>query len=532
MTRPLSKKSSHSFMQRGSLRGRLFLCIAGAALVFVVVLTLLNLLFFHDYYLMQKRNSLAKVYQQINESYNSEEYIQSEDGIAWLESLETSSNMEIYIANPFGSMLYRSAFSRKDVGSMDIMPRIQRDIIVDQEDLAVWEKNGYFFGKETFKSGDLSYLVLMGQLSNGDYVVLRILSSTVQENVMFNFVFLVISGLFALFVCLICGYFIAGWFTRPLTEMKEVAQAVSRMDFSKKYTGNSQDEIGQLGDSINQMSAYLEKSIGDLQSMNAQLSTEIEKKERIDNMRKEFIINVSHELKTPIALIQGYAEGLKVGISTSKEDQDYYCDTIVDEAKHMNHMVQQLLSLSKIELGSTLPIYTEVEVYEICESVVAKTRLMWQEKQQIVDLSGIGEEVVQADYDMLAQIITNYVTNAIDHTPTGGHIWLRSSTDSKHVIITVRNEGSQLDPDEMDKIWDKFYKLDKARTRITGGGSGIGLSIVRAMAAAHHGGSGVRNVDGGVEFYVTLPKQPPLQSNTSSSFRGALPHTPQPFEKV
>ena len=240
--------------------------------------------------------------------------------------------------------------------------------------------------------------------------------------------------------------------------------------------------------------------------MNAQLQAEIEKKQRIDDMRKEFVVNVSHDLKTPIALIQGYAEGLRVGISESEEAKNEYCDIIIDEAKRMNTLVHQLLDLSRLEEGS-MPLHmTAVDVYELAEGVVGKTQVLWQEKQLHMDLSGVGDCVLYGDYDMLERALLNYVTNAIDHTPEGGTIALASAEDARHHILTVRNEGSQLAQEEMDKIWDKFYKLDKARTRVSGGGSGIGLSIVRAIMAAHQGGCGVRNVENGVEFYLTLPK--------------------------
>ena len=256
------------------------------------------------------------------------------------------------------------------------------------------------------------------------------------------------------------------------------------------------------------MSQDLESSIHELQQMNEQLQREIEEKQRIDDMRKEFIINISHDLKTPIALIQGYAEGLRVGISDSEEAKNEYCDIIIDEAKRMNHLVRQLLDLSKIELGNTVPNKTAFDAYELAEAVVEKTQVMWQEKQLHVDVSGVGNEMLYADYDMLERAVMNYMTNAIDHTPTGGHIRIQTAEDAKHIVLTVENEGSQLAQEEMDKIWDKFYKLDKSRTRVSGGGSGIGLSIVRAIMHAHNGGCGVRNVERGVAFYLTLPKHP------------------------
>lgn len=488
-----------------SIQFRFFFSIVSAALVFVIVLWLLNLLFYNRYHMMQKRSYLVKVYRNINSQYQGS-ITELDDMLA---EIETNYNIRISITNIYGEYIYDTLYSRdRDADFAFHGNRSGKTVIFyDGEELA---NRGYTFSTIESQNSDSTYLALIGRLKSSETLVLRIPYATMTQDTSFNFVFLMISGFVALLVCLLFGGVMSSRFARPLTEMTEVANSVARLDFSKKYTGEqTTDEIAQLGESINQMSEYLDHAITDLKDMNDRLEAEIQKKERIDEMRKEFIINISHELKTPIALIQGYAEGLRIGINESEEDKNYYCDIIVDEAHRMNHMVLQLLNLSKIELGNTVPMYSDIELYELAESVVAKTRVMWQEKNIHIDLSGIGEEVVRGDCNMLDQAVTNYMTNAIDHTPEGGTIALSSESDQNHYIFRVRNQGEQLDPEEMDKIWDKFYKLDKARTRITGGGSGIGLSIVRAMMTAHQGGCGVRNVEDGVEFYLTLPKQQP-----------------------
>ncbi len=487
-----------------SLRVRFLGAIALAAAIFIAVMLVLNLLFFQKYYLMQKQRHLVHVYQNINSSYNGNITILQDE----LQQIETNNNIRIKIIGKYGQDIYDTMFSHdRDTdwfNSFTQQPYGQTMYIYNSEEL---EKNGYtFLISDPMDGENEDYLSMLGRLDTGDFVILRIPTAALTENKSVNFVFLMISGAAALLVCLVAGYFISSKFTRPIEEMTEVADSVARLDFSKKYTGQYHDEIGTLGHSVNQMSDYLESAIHDMQQMNGQLQREIEEKQRIDDMRKEFIINVSHDLKTPIALIQGYAEGLRVGINESEEDKNYYCDIIIDEAKRMNHLVRQLLDLSRIELGNTVPNLTEFDAYELAEAVVGKTQVMWQEKRQAVDLSGIGEQRLCADYDMLERALLNYMTNAIDHTPEGGRIWLYTAEDTKHVVLAVRNEGSALAEAEMDKIWDKFYKLDKARTRVSGGGSGIGLSIVKAIMTAHHGGCGVRNVEGGVEFYLSLPK--------------------------
>ena len=485
-----------------TLKARFLGSVALAALIFCAAMILLNLLFFHDYYLSQKKNTLINTYHEINTSLTDSGSIQEDE----LASIETVNNIRISIINSYGQYLYDTMFNHDRSNNGMFMGDLfgNQTYVFDKTEL---EQNGYTISQQDNDSGDTDYLALLGKLDNGGKILLRIPTAALRENQSVNFIFLLISGLAALLACLIAGYFIGAHFTRPVTEMTEVANAVAQLDFSKRCTESRNDELGELGHSINQMSEYLQHSIEELQRINAQLHTEIDKKQQIDDMRREFIINVSHDLKTPIALIQGYAEGLRIGINESEEDKNYYCDIIMDEAKRMNQLVLQLLELSRIEMGNTLPEPTDFEAYELAEIVCTKTQVMWQSKNLHIDLSGVGEQILHADYDMMERVLMNYVTNAIDHTPEGGCIRISSEEDSKHTIVRVFNQGQHLNPDEMDKIWDKFYKLDKSRTRVSGGGSGIGLSIVRVIMDAHHGGCGVRNVEDGVEFYITLPKE-------------------------
>lgn len=485
-----------------SLQFRFFSCIALASAIFVIVMLLLNLLFFQQYYLLQKKAKLTDTYKQIYLQYNTDIDIP----IDTLQELENRYGIRISILNTFGQSVYDTIYQhdRESRISSTLMDPFGRSIYVYDE--AELQEKGYTFSRLNEVNGKTSSIALIGMLKNHNTILLRIPTTALQEDQSVNFIFLIFSGLIALLVCLISGYLIGRNFTRPISEMTEVADSIARLDFSKKYTGKDRDELGELGRSLNQMSDILESSIEEMQQMNAQLQREIEEKQHIDDMRREFIVNISHDLKTPIALIQGYAEGLRVGINESEEDKNDYCDIIIDEAKRMNHLVRQLLDLSRIELGNTVPNLSEFDAYELAEAVVEKTQVMWQEKHLHVDLSGIGEEVLCADYDMLERAVINYMTNAIDHTPEGGTIRLATTVDTRHIVLTVRNQGSTLAPEEMDKIWDKFYKLDKSRTRISGGGSGIGLSIVRAIMRAHDGGCGVRNVEDGVEFYLSLPR--------------------------
>ena len=327
----------------------------------------------------------------------------------------------------------------------------------------------------------------------------------IEQNSSLNLVFLVIAGGCALLICLICGYFISRQFTRPLISMAGLADRMSELDFSTKYTGfgkHEGDEIAQLGQSLNRLSAYLEQTIRELKQSNDQLAQEIEEKERIDNMRQEFIVNVSHELKTPIALIQGYAEGLTAGVADDPEDRKYYCDTIADEADHMNKLVMQLLSLSRLELGAEQTYAEDIDLHALCAEAVRKTAVLCESRGLTVEYDNT-HVTVRTDGDLLDQVLMNYLSNAIRYTVDGGRIEISAVRTGSCVRLTVFNEGDGLPEEELPKIWEKFYRTDRARTR-EAGGTGIGLSLVRAIADTLHGSCGAENVEGGIVFWFEL----------------------------
>ena len=221
-------------------------------------------------------------------------------------------------------------------------------------------------------------------------------------------------------------------------------------------------------------------------------------------MRREFIVNASHELKTPIALIQGYAEGLRLGVADNAEDRAYYCETIADEAGRMNTLVMQMLRLSKLELGRESPDLTELEVNELFTEAVRKTEVLWSAKGQQIELEPTKVRVV-SDENLLSQVVMNYLTNAVRYAPDGGRILLYAAQEPDGgVTLAVWNEGEALAEEELQKIWEKFYRTDKARSRESGG-SGIGLSIVKAIAETLHASCGAENRDGGIVFWFRIP---------------------------
>ena len=275
------------------------------------------------------------------------------------------------------------------------------------------------------------------------------------------------------------------------------------LDFDAKYTSGGQNEIGQLGEHFNQMSETLERTISELKTANNQLQNDIEEKIQIDEMRKEFLSNVSHELKTPIALIQGYAEGLKECINDDAESRDFYCEVIMDEAAKMNNMVKKLLTLNHLESGKDAIIFERFDLTKLVRTVVHSAELLADQKGAKILFEETESHYVWADEFKTEEVVTNFVSNAINHVDFDKVIEIKMKKENGKVHTSVFNSGVPIPEADIDKIWIKFYKVDKARTREYGG-SGIGLSIVKAIMDSMHQKFGVKNYDNGVEFWFEL----------------------------
>ena len=308
-------------MTRRSIRFKFFVAISAVALVFIGVLLLLNVFFYHDYYMMMRRNELRDAYLGIRSSYTGD----IEQIATVLDNYESQTAIRLAVVCSDGTVLYTSFLSPEtepgnggtdvqnpfQLPDFDLFDQQRRGYAILQSiaQNISWDtlsNRHYQFLNVTLWDND-QYLCLAGALDdNVDKCLFAYMPyAYIEQNSSLNLVFLLIAGGCALLICLICGYFISRQFTRPLIAMAGVADRMSELDFSTKYEGNGNDEVGQLGQSLNRLSAYLEQTISELKQSNDQLAQEIKEKERIDSMRREVIVNVSHELKTPIALLQG-----------------------------------------------------------------------------------------------------------------------------------------------------------------------------------------------------------------------------------
>ena len=351
--------------------------------------------------------------------------------------------------------------------------------------------------------GQTDDLRMRGALADGYYFVIRSPLASIQESVAISNQFLIYVGCIIILIGSILVLFFSRWLTDPILELAALSVKMADLDFDAKYKSGGENEIGILGENFNTMSEKLEKAISDLKSANYHLQKDIEKKEKLEKMRNDFLGNVSHELKTPIALIQGYAEGLKEGVNDDAESREFYCDVIMDEAAKMNQMVRNLLTLNQLEFGDEDVQFTRFNLTELVAGVLSSMDILAQQKEARVIFRQKDPVYVWADELKVEQVVRNYISNAFNHVSGDMVIEVKLLADDEKARVTVFNTGVPIPEEDISHIWEKFYKVDKAHTREYGG-NGIGLSIVKAIMESFHQNYGVNNYDNGVEFWFEL----------------------------
>ena len=333
------------------------------------------------------------------------------------------------------------------------------------------------------------------------YVVVFTPERVMENNSRILTVFILYETILFLIIAFIIVVFISNRLSKPLKEAEEKTKRMANLDFSSKLDITSYDEIGSLAVSINKMSDELEKNINMLKEANAKLEQDLELETKVNQMRQEFISDVSHELKTPISIIGGYSEALKLD-GIEKEDINAYADIIIDESKRMNKLVRDLLKFTQIESGFAELDKEDFQLVDLISQIVTPYSLEVKEKQITLN-QNILDVSVNGDFDMMSTVFSNFFTNAMHYVDSNRIININTEVIGEKVRVYVENSGIQIDDASKDRIWDSFYKVDKARTRKYGG-SGLGLSIVKSIMKNYNNEFGFNNTEIGVEFYFDL----------------------------
>ena len=485
-----------------SVKVKLFLTLSTTVLLIILFLIIVNNFALEKFYLYKKQNTLKSVYESLNDYYKTPG--QDNDLQTELEKLSIKNNFDILIKDNNGINLYTTNKNFSTViGSInDILDKVQGGKELESND-------NFTIKKQRDSKNGLSYMMLSGKLENGYFLYIRIPLNSIQDSVSISNNFLLMMAGFTILIASIMVTIVSKKFTEPILELNNIAKKMSNLDFSQKYkVTNARDEINDLGRSINTMSDKLERTIKQLRNSNIELERDIEEKSKIDEMRKTFISDVSHELKTPIALIQGYSEGLLENVNNDEESRKFYAEVILDETNKMDKLVKQLLELMKLEYGKREFNNKEFNIVELEKEVIRKTNVMIEEKQAEIKFDENEDIRVFADDFYIEQVLTNYLTNAIKNVKEiYGEKYIKISNEinkeEQKVCIKVFNTGEQISEENLNRIWNRFYKADESRHR-EDGGTGIGLAFVKAIMSNYDNKYGVKNLENGVEFYFEL----------------------------
>ncbi len=493
-----------------SIRFDVFSKMTLLVLIFAVFGMGFSVFFLDDYYESMKVDSLIESAAQLKNDYY-------EDSEVFYSAAETVSEKlgalyliydmdnEESVSNPMfesgrgsgrgsGNRQSQSPYNENAVAGSGIME-------LEAHDLETVVEEGYELIRGYNDRLNTEFLSIAFMLDAAKLMVLNVPIAVIDDSVMVarNF-FLVLSGLLFI-IGAIMSFFISKSITSPIIRLNDAVGDMADLKFGVFYEENRQDEIGMLGKSFNRLSTKLSYTLSQLSSANEQLKEDISVIERSEKLREEFVNSASHELKTPIAVIQGYAEGLKE--LEDEEKRKSYLNVIVKESEKMDKLIRDLLNLSELESNYTQLKVKDFDLVEIVMDELLSFQQLINEKKIKVSFNENQTIIVKADREKMAQVTRNYLSNAIHHVKHELTITVEVVQLTGGYQLRIENSGDTIPQDKLSKIWSSFFKVDKSRSREYGG-TGLGLSIVRRICELHGFEYGAENTEKGVAFWVNL----------------------------
>lgn len=492
---------------KNSITAKLFLITLSFFLVFIVFILSFESIFFQKIYESKKKDSLNKSANTFKEYYNTQfNKMSPSDAADYVKQFEEKNDCTIAILNGYGNLKYITS-GNNDINTSTDINRIKEIMyrwVSDPASFIDMKRTGksktYVFESKVYNMKNIVSIVPNKVTNEYIFAISSFTPINEAAAVMRGiFIYVFIGGIILVFIM---AFIYSNIITKPLVKINKAASKMAELDFNEKCSIDSSDEIGSIGMSLNFLSNNLDNALSSLQSANEKLKNDIEKEKELERMRKEFIADVSHELKTPIGLIEGYAEGLKDNIVTSEEDREYYLNVIIDEALNMGSLISDMLDLSQLESGNFKLNKTIIDIGDLVWKCYQKYCTIFNERGIESDVNIVNANVF-ADKYRIEQVLNNYINNALKYVKI--RITIKMVCREDEIVVQVINDGEKISENELNKIWDKFYKIDKSRNRKVGG-TGLGLSIVKNIIELHEGKYGVANIEEGVEFYFTLNK--------------------------
>lgn len=386
----------------------------------------------------------------------------------------------------------------------DELYKLEKEAVLPKEEIneiiVHLKNNEYVFKEITLLDYRGKVLILFMPYMRDRYIEIITPLSFIQEGLEISTRYHLLIIVLALIIGSSMSFVFSKKMTDPILELKEITQRISLLDFNIKFEKERKDEIGELGYAINKMGGTLEKNIDEINKVNKKLMEDIENEKRLDKLRKEFIASVSHELKTPIAIIQGYAQGLMENIAETEEDRNFYCEIIVEESLKMDSLVKELLLITQMDSGYFKIEKEKVDLYQMIKDIRDK----YSSKNREIKYIGEKDIFAYCDEKYIDRVLENLVVNALKYSTGDREVTITVEDIENRYKVIISNESENLSEDDLENIWTPFYRVNKARDR---DGHGLGLAIVRGILENHKSNFGVyiteKNI---INFWFELEK--------------------------
>lgn len=458
------------------IRWKIFFLMFSVVLMIILGLIATNTIYLEKFYIKNKKEKLVELGQiLIDPKY-----------VIDFQNLEMHSNVAILIKRT--DELYK-------LEKEAVLPKEEIDEIIVQ-----LKNNEYVFKEITLLDYRGKVLILFMPYMRDRYIEIITPLSFIQEGLEISTRYHLLIIVLALIIGSSMSFVFSKKMTDPILELKEITQRISLLDFNIKFEKERKDEIGELGYAINKMGGTLEKNIDEINKVNKKLMEDIENEKRLDKLRKEFIASVSHELKTPIAIIQGYAQGLMENIAETEEDRNFYCEIIVEESLKMDSLVKELLLITQMDSGYFKIEKEKVDLYQMIKDIRDK----YSSKNREIKYIGEKDIFAYCDEKYIDRVLENLVVNALKYSTGDREVTITVEDIENRYKVIISNESENLSEDDLENIWTPFYRVNKARDR---DGHGLGLAIVRGILENHKSNFGVyiteKNI---INFWFGLEK--------------------------
>lgn len=448
---------------------------------------------YKDFFQREKLMEMNEVIEEIK-NYIDKDYDNRVDGK--LEGLSEKYSVQIDIKDALTS---ESIFSSHKMGKNNMMNGQHRFEVIE----FIGEKEGVSETITLDRSTGVEFLTAVGKNVYTYEITVKtpitVIDDAVNKSMKLLFMIMVPVGFIALFITAL----FSRQFTKPVIEITKKTRKIEELSFCEDLNIKSIDEIGILAKSVNNLSYKIEETLKNLKEKNLELETMMKNEKKNQLARREFVSSVSHELKSPITVISGYIQALQEGIISSEEDRKFYLDVIGEETDRLGIIVNDLLDLYKLESNTFKLNKKEVNINSLMKRTLEKNKFRFEEMNININFTEGENITVIVDEVRLEQAVQNYINNALSHVDENKIIDINLKVIEDNLVISVYNSGSNIEDDNLTRIWEGFIRVDKVRNykekRL-----GLGLAIVKQIVNLHDGTYGVKNRKHGVEFWISL----------------------------